>query len=174
MDVKIRMTEGVLDPEDKRVLFEWGQNIFGVEDALLSWRPKDWHFILEVDGRPASHVGLLKHTVSAGGVPVVVAGVGGVVTVGEMQGKGLAHHGMRHAAAFMCEELGVEFGLLFCLDRLVPFYESLGWRRVPDAAEIEQPAGKIEAPFNVMVLPCAGAAGREWPAGRIELKSLPW
>lgn len=173
MDVNIRVTEGVLDPEDKRVLFEWGQNIFGVQDALLQWRPKDFHFIVEVGGRAAAHVGVLKHTVSAGGTPVVVGGVGGVVTVPEMQGKGLARRGMRHAAAFMCEELGVEFGLLFCLDRLVGFYESLGWRVVPERTEIEQPSGPIPAPFNVMVLPC-GDAGRAWPAGEIKLNSLPW
>lgn len=173
MDVKIRVTEGVLDPEDKRLLFEWGQNIFGVEDALLQWRPKDTHFILEVGGRPASHVGVLKHTVSAGGFPVVVGGVGGVVTVPEMQGRGLARRGMRHAAAFMREELGVEFGLLFCLDRLVGFYESLGWRLVPERVEIEQSSGPIPAPFNMMVLPC-GAGEREWPAGEVKLNSLPW
>lgn len=167
------MTEGVLDPEDKRLLFEWGENIFGVQDALLQWRPKDWHFIVEVDGRPASHVGLLKHTVSAGGVPVVVGGVGGVVTVPEMHGKGHARRGMMHAAAFMCEELGVEFGLLFCLDRLKGFYESLGWRLVPERVEIEQEAGPIASPFNTMVLPCGGAP-RVWPAGEVKLNSLPW
>ena len=173
MDVKIRVTEGVLDPEDKRLLFEWGQNIFGVQDALLQWRPKDVHFILEVDGRPASHVGVLKHTVSAGGTPVVVGGLGGVVTVPEMQGRGLAQKGMRHAAAFMREEMGVEFGLLFCLDRLKGFYESLGWRHVPERTEVEQSAGPITMPFNTMVLPCGGGE-REWPAGEIKLNSLPW
>lgn len=173
MDVKIRVTEGVLDPEDKRVLFEWGQNIFGVQDALLQWRPKDTHFILEADGRPASHVGVLKHTVSAGGTPVVVGGVGGVVTVPEMQGRGLAHKGMRHAAAFLCEELGVEFGLLFCLDRLVGFYESLGWQLVPERTEVEQSSGPMAMPFNTMVLPCGGGE-RVWPAGEIKLNSLPW
>ena len=172
MDVTIRVTEGVLDPEDKRVLFEWGQNIFGVEDALLQWRPKDTHFILEVDGRPASHVGVLKHTVSAGGTPVVVGGVGGVVTVPEMQGRGLAQKGMRHAAAFLCEEMGVEFGLLFCLDRLRGFYESLGWRHVPGRTEVEQASGPIAAPFNTMVLSCGGE--RAWPAGEVKLNSLPW
>ncbi len=173
MKVAIRVTEGVLDPEDKRVLFEWGQNIFGVEDALLQWRPKDTHFILEVEGRVGSHVGVLKHTVSAGGVPVVVGGVGGVVTVPEMQGHGLAQKGMRHAAAFMCEEMGVEFGLLFCLDRLKGFYESLGWQHVPERVEVEQESGPIEAPFNMMVLPCGGGA-RQWPAGEVKLNSLPW
>lgn len=171
--MKIRVTEGVLDPEDKRVLFEWGQNIFGVEDTLLRWRPKDVHFILEAEGRAVSHVGVLKHTVSAGGVPVVVGGVGGVVTVPEMQGRGLAQRGMRHAAAFMCEEWGVEFGLLFCLDRLKPLYESLGWRHVPERVEIEQESGPITAPFNTMVLPC-GDGAREWPAGEVKLNSFPW
>jgi GNAT superfamily N-acetyltransferase len=173
LNEKIRQTEGILSPEDRRALFEWGENIFGVEDTLLQWRPKDWHFILEVDERPASHVGVLKHTISAGGEPVVVGGVGGVVTVPEMQGKGLAQRGMRHAAAFMCEELGVEFGFLFCLDRLVGFYESLGWQHVRETVEVEQESGPLIVSFNAMVLPC-GAGGRAWPVGKIELRSLPW
>ncbi len=172
MNVKLRQTEGVLSPEDRHALFEWADNIFGVEDKLLQWRPKDWHFIFDVDERPASHVGVLKHTLSAGGEPVTVGGVGGVVTVPEMQGKGLAQRGMRHAAAFMREELGVEFGFLFCLDRLVGFYESLGWQRAPETIEVEQESGPLIAPFNAMVLPFGDA--RPWPAGKIVLKSLPW
>jgi GNAT superfamily N-acetyltransferase len=172
LDVKIRVTEGALDAEDRRALFEWGTNIFGVEDSLLQWRPKDVHFILEVGGRAVSHVGVLKHTVVAGGARVAVGGVGGVVTVPEMQGRGLARRGMRHAAAYICEELGVEFGLLFCLGRLVAFYESLGWRRVPERVEVEQAAGAITSPFDVLVLPCGGA--RAWPAGEVKLNSLPW
>jgi len=169
---EIRLTEGVLDPEDRHTLFEWGENIFGLEDLLLRWRPKDWHFILDADGRAASHVGILKHTVSAGGQAVVVGGVGGVVTVPEAQGHGYAQRLMRHAAAYMCEELGVEFGFLFCRDQLVAFYERLGWRLVTGPVEVEQEAGPLVPPFNVMVLPCG--EGREWPEGKVKLKSLPW
>ena len=65
----------------------------------------------------------------------------------------------------------VEFGMLFCLPRLAPFYERQGWRLVEDEVEIDQPDGPIVWPYHIMVLPCGA---REWPAGRVEVGSLPW
>src|SRR5918998_1117131 len=102
MRVSEMLTEG-----ERRTLFEWGEKIFGVEDLQYRWRPKDLHFLMEEDGRLVSHVGLLRHAVSAGGRRVDVAGVGGVVTVPEAQGRGYAQRGMRHAAEFFCREWGV-------------------------------------------------------------------
>jgi aminoglycoside 2'-N-acetyltransferase I len=168
--VEIRLEDHISD-EERHILFEWGQNIFGAEDLALRWRPKDWHFFLDVDGRPVNHVGLLKHTIGVGGRPVVVGGVGGVVTVPEAQGKGFAQSTMRRAASFMCDEWGVEFGFLFCRDQLVAFYERLGWQLVREPVEIQQDESNIISPFNTMVLACGG---RTWPGGAINLDSRPW
>lgn len=170
MTVEIRVSEK-LTKEEWRTLFEWGENIFGAEDLRYRWRPKELHFVLEEGGRPVGHVGLLKHMVRAGGRPVTVAGVGGVVTVPEAQGRGLAQRGLRHAAEFMREEWGVGFGLLFCRDALVHFYERLGWQIVADPVEVEQEDGPVVCTFNVLVLPCDG---REWPGGAVSLDSYPW
>lgn len=170
MGVEIRFAEGLTD-EERRALFGWGEAIFGVEDLKYRWRPKELHFITEEDGRVVSHVGLLKTSVKAGGQEVTVGGVGGVVTVPEAQGRHYVHAAMRRAAEFMCAELGVEFGMLFCLPRLAPFYARQGWQLVEDEAEFEQPDGKIVSPFRVMVLPCGG---RVWPAGRVEVAGFPW
>lgn len=170
MSIEIRVSER-LSEEERRTLFEWGEHIFGVEDLQYRWRPKDLHFMLEEERRLVSHVGLLRHAVSAGGRAVEVAGVGGVVTVPEAQGRGYAQRGMRHAAEFFCREWGVEFGLLFCRDALVPFYERLGWQLVAAPVEVEQPDGPVTCALNVMVLACDG---REWPAGEVRLQSFPW
>ena len=170
MSVEIRVSERLTE-EERHTLFEWGENIWGAEDLQYRWRPKDLHLLLEEDGRLVGHVGLLRHTVSAGGRSVEVAGVGGVVTVPEAQGRGYAQHGMRVAAEFYCREWGVEFGLLFCRDALVPFYERLGWRPVEAPVEVEQEGGPVVCSLNVMVLPCGG---REWPEGRVSLQSFPW
>lgn len=170
MSVQVRV-ENKLTDEERQRLFGWGENIFGLEDSKIEWRAKDWHIIIDVDGVPASHVGVLRHTVTAGERPVEVGGIGGVATVLEMQGRGLAHRGMQRAAAFMRDELKVEFGLLFCLDRLVSFYRGQGWQLVADPVEVEQEAGSRVLPLNVMVLPCGEGA---WPAGRVRLNSLPW
>lgn len=170
MSEEIRLVKALTDEERKR-LFGWGENIFGVEDANYRWRPKDLHFILDVDNVPASHVGLIDHTVKVDGQPVRVGGIGAVVTAGELHGRGYAQKTLRYAERFLCEELKVEFGLLFCLDRLKPFYERQGWKLVQDIIEFDQPSGKVHSPFNVMVLPCGD---RVWPAGAVDIGSFPW
>jgi hypothetical protein len=97
--------------------------------------------------------------------------VGGVVTALSEHGKGYATEAMRHAGAMMCEERAIDFGLLFCREQLVPFYARLGWRRVEEPVEIEQPSGTITSPMVVMVLPCKE---KSWPSGRVQLNSFPW
>lgn len=170
MAEEIRQVETFSATERAR-LFGWGNNIFGTAGLGLSWQHKDSHFILDSEGEPVSHVGILKHEVSVGGQPVLVGGVGGVVTVPAAQGRGYAGRLMRHAARFFAEEWRVEAGLLFCLPRMVPYYEALGWKIVEDIVLVEQPAGRIAAPLPVMTLFCGG---RAWPTGEVELRSLPW
>jgi GNAT superfamily N-acetyltransferase len=170
MSENIRVVKELTDEERQR-LFGWGENIFGVDDSLYRWRPKELHFILDVDGQAASHVGLIDHTVEVEGQPVRVAGVGAVVTAGDLHGRGYAQKTLRHAERFMCEEWKVEFGLLFCLDRLKPFYERQSWQLLSEPVKFDQPTGKMVSPLNVMVLPCVD---RVWPAGVTDLCSLPW
>ena len=168
--MRLRIADSFTD-EERRQLFDWGEDIFGMADVGLQWRPKDRHLFVEVDSRVVSHVGLLQHAVRVGDDPVKVGGVGGVVTVPDQQGRGYARHAMRHAASLMCEEWGLDFGLLFCREPLVPFYQGLGWQRVKDPVEVEQPSGRVVFPLAVMVLPCKG---QDWPAGPVDLDSLPW
>lgn len=170
MSETIRVVKELTDEERQR-LFGWGENIFGVEDNKYTWRPKDLHIILDVEGEAASHVGLIEQTVEVAGKPIRVAGVGAVVTAGEMHGRGYAQKAMRYAEKVMCEELNVEFGLLFCLDRLKPFYERQHWQLLHESVEFDQPSGKMISPLNVLVLPCKG---QTWPAGAVDLCSLPW
>ncbi|HEX8847637.1 MAG TPA: GNAT family N-acetyltransferase [Pyrinomonadaceae bacterium] len=170
MSETIRLATELTDDERQR-LFGWGENIFGIEDGKYQWRPKDLHFILDVDGEAASHVGLIDQTVKVAGEPVRVGGIGAVVTAGAMHGRGYARKTLRYAEKYMCEELKVEFGLLFCLDRLRPFYEGQHWQIVDEPVEFEQRSGKMISPLNVMVLPCGQ---RAWPAGSVDLCSYPW
>lgn len=171
MGAEIRLT-GELNEDERKTLFGWGENIFGVEDALLRWRPKELHFVAEDDaGRAVAHVGLVEASVRAGGRDIRVCGVGGVVSTPEGRGQGHVHAAMRLAAAHMCDELGVEFGMLFCLPRLVAFYERQGWQLVEDDVEFDQPDGRRLSPMRVMVLPCGG---RQWPGGKVEITGFPW
>ena len=156
---------------DQRQLFGWGEDIFGVQPWNLQWRRKDLRFVLYKDGIPLSHAGILKHTVTVNAVEVSVAGLGGVVTVPEARGRGFARQVVQQAMSFAESEWTVSAGLLFCRPPMVPYYQALGWEIVESAAIIEQPNGKITSPLPVMVLPFNEI---HWPAGVVELQSLPW
>lgn len=160
-----------LSAAEKRQLFEWGPDVFGAEALKLQWRPKDWHFLVYANDQLVSHAGVVKHFVSAGEQQVTVGGIGGVVTVPEAQGRGYASAALQEATTFMREELMVEFGMLFCLTRMIPFYQRFGWQEVREPVIIDQPSEKILSPLVVMVLPCQS---QKWPAGTVKLESLPW
>lgn len=169
MSVEIRRSKD-LSPEIKQKLGP-GPDPFGMQAFALSWREKEWHFFVDVEGEPVSHVGVLRHDVRVDGEPVPVAGLGGVITEPGFQGRGFAQALLREAVAFMSDELDADFGFLFCLPRLVPFYERMGWQRLPRPVFIEQPGGVLEYPAEAMVLPLRG---RPWPPGKTEMQSLPW
>jgi len=169
MTKEIRQAKFLTEVETQK-LFDWGDDIFGASSLNLHWRGKDHHFLLYIDDRPVSHVGVLKHVVNVAGQPVTVGGVGGVVTIPEEQNRGHARELMQHATRLLAE-WRVAAGLLFCLKRMVPFYESQGWQVVNQPVLIEQPDGEINSPLEVMVLPLGG---RPWPDGRVKLDSFPW
>jgi len=170
VSIEIRQTESLNDVE-KQQLFGWGENIFSVAALNLRWRPKDLHFLLYVDSKVVSHVGVLKHILSIDGQPLTIGGVGGVVTVAEERKKGYARLLMQHAARFLKHLWEVEVGLLFCLPRMISYYEMLGWQLVEQRVLIDQPTGKIVSPLKVMVLPCAGYI---WHDDEVKLRSQPW
>jgi hypothetical protein len=166
----VRLADKLRD-EERRQLFEWADP-FGMRDLSIQWRTKDHHFIAEVSGRPVSYVGVVRQTVSVGSTPVLVGGIGGVVTPAQEQGRGYATLTLEHAVTFLRDTLKVEFGFLFCSDRLIPFYRRQGWELVAAPVTAEQThASPLVMPVQAMVLPFGG---RTWPTGPVNLESLPW
>lgn len=169
MQTTIRQTE-TLTADEKQQLFEWGEDIWEAAHLNIRWRPKDHHFILDIDGVPVSHVGAVKHEVAVKDQAVLVGGVGGVATVPAWQKHGFARELMKHAVRLF-EEWKVDAGLLFCLPSRVAFYESQGWQLVKRPVMVEQPQGEIVSPLEVMVLPLGDF---RWPDGDVRLRSFPW
>src|SRR5688572_16231829 len=171
-DIKLRMADSLTDDERQR-LTGWGENVFGTADPPLEWRKGSFrHIMLYAGGQLMTHVGVLeRHTVTVGEGPVVVSGIAGVVTAGDGHGRGYATSAIRRAHDIMRDEMGAEFGILFCFDRLIPFYERLGWAKVDAPVYVEQPSGRILMPMNTMVL---ALGERKWPPGTVEVGSLPW
>ena len=169
-NVDIRLSRVITDDE-RHILLDWGKDIFGIDHLNWHGRRKDWHMMGYADGQLVSHVGILKDSVHVAQQPVTVGGVGGVVTIPAAQHKGYAHALLRQAAIFMRDTLQVEFGLLFCLPRLVGFYRSLDWQEVTSPVFIEQPAGRMVSPVPAMYLPCQATGA--WPNGAVEV-GWPW
>ena len=122
-----------LPEAERQALFGWGEDLFSVNALGLQWRSKDWHFVLYEDGSPLASASVLRHEVRN----IVVGGLGGVISLPEARGRGLARQVVGRATAFMRDDLGASFGLLFCLPRLVPFYESQDGRLVEPGVLID-------------------------------------
>jgi GNAT superfamily N-acetyltransferase len=167
---RIRVAADLSDVESER-LFAFDPDPFDTRHLALEWRPKDLHLLFELDEGPVSHVGLLRQAVQVGDRPVLVAGVGGVITVPDARRRGYAARLLRQALQVMSAEWRVEAGLLFCLPRMIPYYSRLGWRTVEQPVTIAQSAGPVISPLPVMVLP---VTLEQWPDGPVTLGSLPW
>jgi GNAT superfamily N-acetyltransferase len=167
---EIKQVTSLTEGEQQR-LFGWGENIFGVQGHSLQWRHKDLRFLLYDQAELVSHAGILQHAVSVSGKSILVAGLGGVVTVPGAQRKGFARQLVEHVMKYAETEWQAEAGLLFCRPEMITYYSALGWQAVESSAMIDQPNGRVASPLPVMVLPFRDL---HWPPGTIDLKSLPW
>jgi predicted GNAT family N-acyltransferase len=135
------------------------------------WSDVDWHILITVDEKLVSHVEIVEREAFVGQEAVRLGGIGGVLTLPEWRGRGLAQAGMRKAQEFMCEELGVEFGLLMCDQEMVPFYSKFGWVEVAGPLVYDQPEGKVIFDDKVMIFNCSDM---DWPQGMIDIRGYPW
>jgi aminoglycoside 2'-N-acetyltransferase I len=135
------------------------------------WGQKKWHVLVWLGDALVSHVGILQREVRAGERSVRVAGLYTVMTAPEWRGNGFATEALRVAVDFMRAELGADFGLLLCPDRVLPFYNSLGWHRVEEIVVFDQPAGKTVSELNALVLPLGDGS---WPTGALDFCGPPW
>jgi ribosomal protein S18 acetylase RimI-like enzyme len=143
----------------------------GLVDYHYQWSEADWHVMVRVDGALVSYLAIVERVGAVNGQPVKLGGIGGVATLPEWHGRGLASDAMEKATAFMDKKLGVEFGLLLVDEATEPFYRRLGWELVPGPLVFDQPGGKVTWHELTMVLPFGE---REWPPGTIDLRGLPW
>ncbi len=165
------VADGKLSENDAKVTADWSMVLFGDEEDKYEWAPQHWHVLVRCDGHLACHVGITDHVVSVGGQKLRVGGIGGVMTPAEWQGKGLARTAMTGAADFMRDELGVDFGLLLCSERLVPYYGRMKWEHIHAPLVFDQPSGQITWDEDAMYLAFEDVP---WPDGPVDLCGLPW
>lgn len=161
-----------LTPEESHALFNWSDDVFNAAGCTLSWGGgSNTHFVLETEGQPMCQLGALRHEVDVDGVTVKIAGLGGVITRPEAQGRGYARRLIQHALSVCAEEWSIEAGMLFCLDHMIPYYNSIGWQQLLVPVMIDQPQGPVPAPGGVFVRPLGD---RKWPAGPVFVNRMPW
>ncbi len=164
-----------LSEEERQRVDDADRRAFAGEDEGgdgYVWTPQcDWVVQVEVEGELASQVLIVGRVGTVGGLPVRLAGIGGVGTVPEWRGRGLAARALERAAAFMRDDMGADLGLLLCSEDMVPYYSRLGWQVAPGPVYFDQPSGKVAYGGVAMVLPCRE---QQVPAGTIDLCGLPW
>ena len=150
---------------------EGGESTVDPRFAGYLWAKADWQVVLRVGGEIVSGAKIVDRVIGVGGLEVRVGGIGDVATARTWRRQGLATAAMRRVGDFLCNDLGADFGLLFCDTHLLPFYGRLGWQRVDGPTMIEVPWGRVPFPEETMVLPCRGVL---WPGGETDLRGLPW
>ncbi|HVT04414.1 MAG TPA: GNAT family N-acetyltransferase [Thermoanaerobaculia bacterium] len=163
----------LLSEQDRQQLLGWATDPFGTAALHLEWRPKLWHLIHRQDGLAVAKVSVLRHTIVVGDRELEVGGLGGVVTRPEYQRRGYARQLLERASNFMRGELGLDHALLFCLDRMRPFYEELGWKPIRAPVSFLNKNQEIDIPTGLNAMSIDFGEAR-WPEGTIQLRSLPW
>lgn len=171
MHIEIRASNQIPQAELGH-MHAWIAQVFGESSHEgIQWSTDDWHVTVRVDEQVVSRVGIVQRVGAVNGSPVKLGGMGGVATRPEFRRCGYAKAAMQAAVAFMRDPLRVEFGLLICGEKMIPYYGKLGWQVVPGPMQFDQPKGKVTFTDTVMVLPCHQPA---WPPGVIDLCGLPW
>jgi len=123
-------------------------------------------------GEVVAAAGLHWRHARLNGAPVFIGGLGGVMTMPALQGKGLGRIVVKAAMTAFVRECQPAFGLLFCEDKTTRFYSRLGWTRFAGAVTVDQPAGRMA--YRIMTAMVAPLAGQAPTDGHIDLCGLPW
>lgn len=139
-------------------------------DSMVYASP-EWYLFGYRQGVPLTQLGILQRTVTVNQKPLLIAGIGFLITEPDNRGQGYATIIMKEAIAFVKNQLGLPFGLLTCKPRLESLYSGMGWQTVSEPDVFVQPTGNRSCGGIIMVNECGGAP---WPEGKIDFCGLPW
>jgi predicted acetyltransferase len=132
----------------------------------------DWAVMVWEGEEMVSNVHIIERTATVGGRPVKLGGIGNIATKIEWRKRGYATEALKVAVDFLRDPLGVDFGLMTAIEKMVPRYERTGWSVVGRCLHFEQPGGeKGTFTYPVLILPVQQS---KWPQGEIDLCGLPW
>jgi len=148
------------------------------------WTPKggygyargELHALVRARGLLVGYGATGRRFVSVGGVEVVVAGTGGVITRADCRGRGMGRSVLAALAEASRTWAAADFSLLGCRAEVVGFYESCGFVRVANPVRDISPrdgASVVQGQGPTLVSPGTKSMG-EWPEGLVDLRGLPW
>jgi GNAT superfamily N-acetyltransferase len=95
-------------------------------------------------GVVVGHVGIFLRNGIWNSRPVKPGGIGSVAVREDRRRQGVTSAAMRRATQELRDVHAVDFGLLFCEQRLALLYEGLGWRRfIGEVFVVQPPRGHI-------------------------------
>jgi aminoglycoside 2'-N-acetyltransferase I len=168
--IEIKAIRNLSQPEQDEV-YQLLTVVFEADISQWTWSQDDYRLLVRIDNRILSHVAIIERTCLVNEHPVKVGGVGGVGTHPEWRGQGLASLAMRQTAEFMKNQLKVEYGVLFCANEMVPYYQRLGWRMIDAPVTFEEHGVRMQCDCPVMYLPCVKPY---WPAGNVDVCGTLW
>ncbi len=136
----------------------WEQQLFAEDRRIIdafTWEDKrglGFNIQTYVDDRLAGVAHVFARIARLSDEPILIGALGGVMTAQEQQRKGVATQTVRTAGDLILTNLRADLGVLLCTERLLSFYQRLGWQRQEGSVSIEQPSGTMRWPHEAMVL----------------------
>jgi GNAT superfamily N-acetyltransferase len=146
---------GLLSKEEWTQVAAWHDAAFSrlpIQDQYEWATGGDFNLLLDVDQTFAGFVGVIKRQVLFDHKKTKIGGIRGLVIDPAWRGKGLGGAIMAEAHKVIFRTLKADFGFLFCLKSLEPFYLSLGWRTLLCPVTVENRAKKVAWSEAAMVL----------------------
>jgi aminoglycoside 2'-N-acetyltransferase I len=161
-----------LTPSEQKSLSDLLERVFRDDPhAGLSYATTEWNVLVYAGDVLASNVDIVQRAINAGERTVRVGGIGGVATLPEYRGRGLASQAMSAAMKFVKDDLGLDFGVLLTNLHRQTFYEGMGWKVISEPAYFDQPSGKVVNDGLTMIL---ALTGKPWPPGEVDFCGLPF
>jgi aminoglycoside 2'-N-acetyltransferase I len=160
-----------LTPEEQDEVYRLLSVVYEADISTWTWSQDDWRVWVQVDHRIVAHVAITERTCLVNRQPVKVGGIGGVGTHPDWRKQGLASLAMQKTADFLVHQLKADFGVLFCANEMVPYYQRLGWRMIDSPVYFEEEGEKMLCDCPVMYLP---GTQPYWPWGEVEIGGRLW
>jgi predicted GNAT family N-acyltransferase len=158
-----------LSPETVSLIERDCHREFGNDSMVYAY--PEIYILGYVNGELISHVGLLQRRITVKQKPLLIAGMGFLITEPDSRNQGFGTTVMKAATAYVKNELALPFGLLTCKPRLESLYAGIGWRTISEPNVFVQPTGNRSCGGLIMIIECGGLP---WPKGEIDLCGLPW